>query len=329
MPNTHPPMKHSSPHPLARPRSAASAKRPRVLRKSCDACSKAKVKCDGDGPCIKCQIRGVACVFSPEQKRGPRTFLVLVPASRLQKRAFRVVLSLFKFHRNARDVDWFASQFAALASLSHGARSAARLAEFMAHHQLHLTPRSRTAAAISLVNLPESLVPLRPLLPKDEQTFLGCIQAASTGKVKCNAELTAWLGVSKSCNNLCLPKEPVLPFGLDAFCAISDNDSQVVALARDLLRQRNSAGQESTVFLLDRRVSVLAKSGPVRCYLSVQFTQAPASTTATESEWTTRFFFFLAHGLERPGLELPDLELPSFPLAKADDDWLHALLEWV
>ncbi|KAH9249577.1 hypothetical protein BASA81_012750 [Batrachochytrium salamandrivorans] len=318
--------------------SPPAVKRPCVLRKSCDACSKSKVKCNGDVPCLKCQVLGVACVFSPEQKRGRRaresspSTILLPVASKLQKRAFCIVLSLFKFHRNVRDVDWFANQFAALALLNHGASSAAKLREFMDYHKLYPTLRSHTAT-ISLVNLPKSLIPLRSLPLEGEQTFLGCIQATSAGKVNCSAEIMAWLGVNKNWTNLLLPKDPVLPFGLDVFCAISDNNSQVVALARDLLQQRNSATpQGATISLLDRIVTVKAKSAPVRCYMSVRFTQAPPS--AIESEWTIRFFFFIAHGLRQAGLvELPDLELPSFSLLLEDngkdDDWLDALLEWV
>jgi len=44
----------------------------RQLKKTCEACAKSKVKCEGSHPCARCSKRGVDCVFLLEQKRGRR-----------------------------------------------------------------------------------------------------------------------------------------------------------------------------------------------------------------------------------------------------------------
>jgi hypothetical protein len=44
----------------------------RQLKKTCEACAKSKVKCEGSYPCDRCHKRGVHCEFMPEQKRGRR-----------------------------------------------------------------------------------------------------------------------------------------------------------------------------------------------------------------------------------------------------------------
>jgi len=44
----------------------------RQVKKTCEACVRSKVKCDGNGPCERCQKRGVECQYLMEQKRGRR-----------------------------------------------------------------------------------------------------------------------------------------------------------------------------------------------------------------------------------------------------------------
>ena len=45
----------------------------RQLKKTCEACAKSKVKCNGKLPCERCNKRGSLCVYELEQKRGRRT----------------------------------------------------------------------------------------------------------------------------------------------------------------------------------------------------------------------------------------------------------------
>ncbi|CAM9193947.1 unnamed protein product [Choristocarpus tenellus] len=44
------------------------------LRKSCDLCFSNKKRCDGDGqePCRACRVRGIACLYSAKERRGPK-----------------------------------------------------------------------------------------------------------------------------------------------------------------------------------------------------------------------------------------------------------------
>ena len=44
----------------------------RQVKKTCEACVKSKVRCDGNSPCDRCLTRGVECFFIFEQKRGRR-----------------------------------------------------------------------------------------------------------------------------------------------------------------------------------------------------------------------------------------------------------------
>jgi hypothetical protein len=41
------------------------------MKKTCEECTKAKVKCTGSAPCERCAETGQTCVFRPARKRGP------------------------------------------------------------------------------------------------------------------------------------------------------------------------------------------------------------------------------------------------------------------
>ncbi|CAM9281667.1 unnamed protein product, partial [Ectocarpus sp. 12 AP-2014] len=42
------------------------------LRKSCDPCSLAKRRCDGQPQCSLCRKKGLTCVYGERQKSGPK-----------------------------------------------------------------------------------------------------------------------------------------------------------------------------------------------------------------------------------------------------------------
>lgn len=43
---------------------------PLTLKKTCDTCTKSKVKCSGGYPCSRCASKGIQCFYSPRKKRG-------------------------------------------------------------------------------------------------------------------------------------------------------------------------------------------------------------------------------------------------------------------
>lgn len=43
---------------------------PLALKKTCDTCTKSKVKCSGGYPCTRCANKGIQCFYSPRKKRG-------------------------------------------------------------------------------------------------------------------------------------------------------------------------------------------------------------------------------------------------------------------
>ncbi|KAH9261700.1 hypothetical protein BASA81_000356 [Batrachochytrium salamandrivorans] len=240
------------------------------VKKTCENCIKAKIKCDGKLPCERCGKRGRECIYLAEQKRGRRTIhhcaspsssssssaaaassfpskqldskhLKLVvadssPVSTFERRMFRLTFSLFKFHHDDKKPAWFAKLFSQLLSIL--AVREADLSELHAFMQCNRISAlsSPTSALPCLVNLPHF-----PSKPRHDPSlfFLGSI-ANEGARVKCCENAIRWFGYTENGSNFPHPSQgsgggmEVFPWGADVLCSILEQDSQVLAYLRDV-----------------------------------------------------------------------------------------------
>lgn len=244
------------------------------VKKTCENCIRAKIKCDGKLPCERCKKRGRECVFLAEQKRGRRTIRHGAassgpvspspvpaasasttspppkqfspkhwkapdspPVSTFERRMFRLTFSLFKFHHDEKRPAWFAKLFSQLLSVLavRGEADLSELRAFMQCNRISALP-SPFPALPSLIRLPRF-----PSKPQHDPSlfFLGSI-ANEGARVKCCESAMRWFGYTENGSNFPHQRPPasggeeVFPWGADVLCAILEQDSQVLAYLRDV-----------------------------------------------------------------------------------------------
>lgn len=311
------------------------------LKRACQSCSMGKVRCDGGFPCSRCAKQGVDCIYILERKRGrptldknaipkealPRpTVVPLLPqVTVFDRRLLRTVFSLFKFHRDDKDVTWFGVQFAQLGALL--LPSIPDFSMFLQQHRIKHQP-STTTPTPSLINLPR----LPQQHTHDANLFhLGSICSDSGGQTACSADITQWLGYAANGSNLPFSNNNnnrVLPWGANVICSIASEDSEVLKYLRNVALTFQDAPKQpfslySEISLLDMPMLIQvvgnARVPQVKCFVSCHIKQ-----NKSNGSHTTRMDLYLDPNQQMPLFPLPDLELGPW----LDDRNVSKLVEW-
>lgn len=369
-----------------------------LVKKTCEACVRAKIKCNGQNPCERCHKRGINCIYLAEQKRGRRSLrnsphsgtstpsslpssppppshqlpphtakhqsdskrlylyfdelnnasTSIVPV--FERRMFRIVFSLFKFHRDEKDMAWFAARYGQLTQLvqlrSSTKQQSSEFTEFLLRHHLitryPITTASTTSTKStllpSLINLPR--LP-RVLMHDPTLFYLGAI-VVDGNQVRCTPDITQWLGYSEDGRNFphqrIATATEVFPWGADVLCSIVEEDSQVLTYLRDVAfafseqtpAQQRQFGLYNQISLMDRAMTVLVVGSntmrKLKCLVSCHVRQNEAT-----GKNCAMFDFYLDPNQQARLLPLPDLELAPWPVNDATANALpsSALVQWV
>lgn len=316
----------------------------KAFKKACQSCSVGKIKCDGNAPCSRCIKQGVDCIYILERKRGRRcgeklgsgkearpqatpTVAPLLPQVNVfERRLLRTVFSLFKFHRDDKDMTWFSAQFVQLGTLL--LPSIPNFSMFLQQHHINRHQPIMTTPTPSLINLPR--FPQKHT--HDINLFhLGSIYSDSGGQIACSADITQWLGYATNGNNLpfsCNSNNNVLPWGANVVCSIASEDSQVLKYLRNVALAFQDAPKQpfslySEISLLDMPMLIQvvdnARVPQVKCFVSCRIKQ-----NKSNGSHTTRMDLYLDPNPQIPLFALPDLELGPWN----DDRDVSKLVEW-